>query len=172
MNSLSGGDILSGTFLSLPVDELAIERNEIPADFGTDIHELHDIPANSAARKSLQVSPESPYYPWPSKVKWNDQICDAIRSPTEKVTSCVGNVFYINNISQAIAKDFANPLMCFAMQDYPEDGGSGMSQIYHGEKMLLDLPSHPAACVHRKIYFMDEILQESEGGYFIPHRGA
>ncbi|KAL4063759.1 hypothetical protein J3A83DRAFT_4378408 [Scleroderma citrinum] len=52
--------------------------------------------------------------------------------------------------------------MCFAMQDYPEDGGSGMSQIYHGEKMLLDLPSHPAACVHRKIYFMDEILQETE----------
>lgn len=31
------------------------------------------------------------------------------------------------------------------MQDYPEDGGLGMSEVYHDEKMLLELPSPPAA---------------------------
>lgn len=31
------------------------------------------------------------------------------------------------------------------MQDYPEDGGLGMSEVYHDEKMLLELPYPPAA---------------------------
>lgn len=56
------------------------------------------------------------------------------------------------------------------MQDYPEDGGSGMSQVFHGQKMLLNLPSPPTARVHGKIYFVNEILQEETGNYFIPER--
>ncbi|KAG1814553.1 hypothetical protein EV424DRAFT_1541382 [Suillus variegatus] len=40
-----------------------------------------------------------------------------------KVTACSGNIFYLNDVGQAIAKDYANPLTRFAMQDYPEDGG-------------------------------------------------
>jgi hypothetical protein len=54
------------------------------------------------------------------------------------------------------------------MQDYPEDGGKGMLQVFNGRKMLLDLPSPPAVQVNRTMYFMDELLQESSGGYFIP----
>jgi hypothetical protein len=56
------------------------------------------------------------------------------------------------------------------MQDYPEDGGKGMSQVFNGTKMLLDLPSPPAVQVNRTVYFTDELLQESSGGYFIPNR--
>lgn len=56
------------------------------------------------------------------------------------------------------------------MQDYPEDGGKGMSQVFNGRKMLLDLPSPPAVQVNRTVYFTDELLQESSGGYFIPNR--
>ncbi|KAG2046070.1 hypothetical protein BDR06DRAFT_1015049 [Suillus hirtellus] len=42
---------------------------------------------------------------------------------TEKVTAHSGNIFYFSDVGQAIAKNYANPLTHFAMQDYPEDGG-------------------------------------------------
>jgi hypothetical protein len=56
------------------------------------------------------------------------------------------------------------------MQDFPEDGGSGMSQVFNGEKMLHELPSPPAVRVNGSVYFVGELLQESSGGYFIPER--
>jgi hypothetical protein len=54
------------------------------------------------------------------------------------------------------------------MQDYPEDGGKGMSQVFNGKKMLLDLPSPPAARVEGKVFFVNELLQDTSGDYFIP----
>jgi hypothetical protein len=54
------------------------------------------------------------------------------------------------------------------MCDYPDDGGEGMSQVFNGQKMLLDLPSPPAARVDGTIYFTDELLQDTSGDYFIP----
>jgi len=59
------------------------------------------------------------------------------------------------------------------MQDYPEDGGSGMKQACNGTKMLLNIPSEvvsPTVCVHGQIFFIDELLQCSSGTYFIPER--
>jgi hypothetical protein len=54
------------------------------------------------------------------------------------------------------------------MQDYPEDSGKGMSQVFNGTKMLLDMPSPPAVWVHGSIYITDKLLQDSTRGYFIP----
>ncbi|KAI9572722.1 hypothetical protein HD554DRAFT_2035807 [Boletus coccyginus] len=96
------------------------------------------------------------------------RICDAVRNPSEKVTSTVGSVFYINDVGRAIAKDYANPLTCFAMQDYSEDACSGMSEVFHGRKMLLEAPSPPTARVRGKIYFMNKILWDESGEYFFP----
>lgn len=59
------------------------------------------------------------------------------------------------------------------MQDYPEDGGSGMKQVFNGAKMLLDIPSEivsPTVRIHGKISFVDELLQCSSGAYFIPEQ--
>ena len=33
-------------------------------------------------------------------------------------------------------QDYANPLTRHVMQDYPQDGGLGMSQVFNGCKML------------------------------------
>jgi hypothetical protein len=68
-------------------------------------------------------------------------------------------------------KDFSNPITRFAMQDYPEDGGQGMSQAHHGEKMTTELPSElksPAVRVKGQIFFIHELLQRASGAYFIP----
>ncbi|KAI6156015.1 hypothetical protein BKA82DRAFT_4326857 [Pisolithus tinctorius] len=83
-----------------------------------------------------------------------------VGDPTKKVVSPFGNVFYINDVAKAIAKDYANPLTRFVMQDFPEDSGSGMSQVFHGEKILHEQPSPPSVC----------LLQDSSGVYFIPER--
>ncbi|KAG2147895.1 uncharacterized protein EDB93DRAFT_1059045, partial [Suillus bovinus] len=90
-----------------------------------------------------------------------------IGDPTEKVSARSGDIFYINNIAESIARicllcylgDYANPLTRFAIQDYPKDGGDGMSQVFNGMKMLLDLPSPPAVWVDGTIYFVNELLQ-------------
>ncbi|KAG1828025.1 hypothetical protein EV424DRAFT_1318931 [Suillus variegatus] len=100
----------------------------------------------------------------------NDRISELVGNPMRKVTSASGNIFYINDIGHAIAKDYANPLTRFSMMDYPEDGGLGMSQVCHGQKMLLEMPSPPAARVGGKVYFINELLQERSGAYFVPER--
>ncbi|KIM68349.1 hypothetical protein SCLCIDRAFT_105912, partial [Scleroderma citrinum Foug A] len=90
--------------------------------------------------------------------------------PTEIFKSQTNNLFYLNDVAKAVAMDYSNPLTRFAMQDYPEDSSLGMSEVYHGEKMLLELPSPPAARVDGRIFFVDELLQDCSGMYFIPER--
>ncbi|KAF8428888.1 hypothetical protein L210DRAFT_3327899, partial [Boletus edulis BED1] len=106
-------------------------------------------------------------------MKTQERITELLGSPTEKVKALSGNVFYLNDISKAIAMDFANPLTRFAMQEYPEDGQGCMSQVHHGSKMLNDLPDDlapPCVRVDRSIYFVHELLQRSMGRYFIPKK--
>jgi hypothetical protein len=67
-----------------------------------------------------------------------------------------------------IFQDYGNPLTHFAMQDFPKDGGKGMSQVFSGKKMLVNLPSPPVAQVDRKVFCINELLQDSSGDYFIP----
>ena len=110
--------------------------------------------------------------------------------PTTCVASHLGNVFYINDVGSAIAKvhicicicicisfsdsllqDFSSPIFRFVMQEYPEDAGRSMSQVFHGEKILYDMLSDirpPAVKVNECIYFLDEVLQCLDGQYFIP----
>ncbi len=70
-------------------------------------------------------------------------------------------------------KDYANPITRFAMQDYPVDGGSGMSQLQNAGKITSDLAGSvvsPAARVDGVIYFVDELLQLQSGDFFLPER--
>ncbi|KAI0681707.1 hypothetical protein BC835DRAFT_1205883, partial [Cytidiella melzeri] len=105
------------------------------------------------------------------------KMCQDLRrlvgDPTKKVVSPSGNIFYINDIGAAVAKDYANPLTRFAMSDFPEDRGGYMSEAQHGFKMLRDGPEGivtPAVRVEGKIFFTQELLQRSDTSYFIPER--
>ncbi|KAI0686507.1 hypothetical protein BC835DRAFT_1287910, partial [Cytidiella melzeri] len=94
-------------------------------------------------------------------------------NPTKKVVSPGGTILYINDVGHAIAKDYPNPLTRFAMSDYPEDQGCCMSEARHGFKMLCNAPqgiATPAIRAQRKIYFAEELLEQSDGTYFIPER--
>ncbi|KIJ15050.1 hypothetical protein PAXINDRAFT_78097, partial [Paxillus involutus ATCC 200175] len=105
--------------------------------------------------------------------KTQEQIKELFGDPKEKVTTTSGNVFYLNSVSKAIAMDYANPLVRFSMQDYPEDGQGQMSQVHHGEKMLEGLPNNlapPCVALGTNIFFVNELLQHSTKDYFIPKK--
>ncbi|KAJ3002667.1 hypothetical protein NUW54_g5724 [Trametes sanguinea] len=105
--------------------------------------------------------------------KVSDHVGELVGNPTTKVVSASGNIFYMNEVHSAIAKDYGNPLTRLAMSDYPRDGGNGMSQVQNGAKMLLELPSEissPAVRVGGHIFFVNELLQCQDGSFFIPER--
>ncbi|KAI0694535.1 hypothetical protein BC835DRAFT_1274457 [Cytidiella melzeri] len=102
--------------------------------------------------------------------KTQEQVRRLVGNPTHKITSVNGNIFYMNDIAHAIAKDYANPLTRYAMQDYPQNGEGRMSQMWHGEKMVLEAPPAPAARVRNRIYFVDELVYCTDNSYFIPER--
>lgn len=59
------------------------------------------------------------------------------------------------------------------MQFYPEFAHGRASEVWHGTKWLLDAPDDiltPTARVNGEIYWVDELSQLSDGGYFIPTR--
>ncbi|KAI0316171.1 hypothetical protein OF83DRAFT_1033568, partial [Amylostereum chailletii] len=93
--------------------------------------------------------------------------------PVTKFVSGSGNVSFVNAIKSGISKDYLNPLTRYSMPDYPEDMGGGMSQVYHSSKLLEEMPTalvHPNVRVRDKIFYVEELLQQESGAYFIPER--
>lgn len=59
------------------------------------------------------------------------------------------------------------------MEDYPILKGTSMSEVWHGRKMLLDLPLEQVTPTVRnggKIFWVNELAQLTNGTYFIPSR--
>ncbi|KAH8993098.1 hypothetical protein EDB83DRAFT_2304552 [Lactarius deliciosus] len=105
--------------------------------------------------------------------RFQEKLKNTIGDSVTALTTGMGHKVYMQDIPHMIAKDYANPITRFAIWDYPIDGEGGASQVFHGSKMLMDMPSNlvvPTVCVNDRIFFVDELLQTSEGTYFIPHR--
>ncbi|KAF8833804.1 hypothetical protein BDN67DRAFT_868821, partial [Paxillus ammoniavirescens] len=105
--------------------------------------------------------------------KTQERIQKLLGDPMEQVKMVLGNTFYLNAISKAVALDFANPLTRFVMQDYPEDGQGRMLQVHHGNKMLEGLPDDlapPCVRVDGSIYFVNKLVQQQGNQYFIPKK--
>jgi hypothetical protein len=67
----------------------------------------------------------------------------------------------------------ANPLVRPHMQFYPEDGGPGMHEVWHGHKWLKDAPDHvltPMYRVGNVDYFVNELVYCRGKEWFIPLR--
>ncbi|KIO21109.1 hypothetical protein M407DRAFT_29269 [Tulasnella calospora MUT 4182] len=93
--------------------------------------------------------------------------------PTRKVAATDGSVFYINDVSKALASDYSNPLTRSRMEDYPIFTSSSMSQVWNGTKMLLELPADlatPTARNASKIFWINKLTQLLDRSYFVPSR--
>ncbi|KAG1786007.1 uncharacterized protein HD556DRAFT_1508321 [Suillus plorans] len=174
-SALASGEQLFSMPLAPASEEIGFD-DETESDFGIELLDDCTLTASHDTNLNCPGLPDNPNYPWPSKAHYiTTLLFSSPRLPFSEVqkkavlswakelgahdiTARSGNIFYLNDVGKAIAKDYANPLTRFAMQDYPEDGGKGMLQVFNGEKMLFELPSPPAAKVDGKIYFVNELF--------------
>ncbi|KAF7980223.1 hypothetical protein HWV62_39337 [Athelia sp. TMB] len=93
--------------------------------------------------------------------------------PTCRQESGRGNIYYLNKIGDSIAKDMSNPLARAGMVFYPEDAEGKLTEAWHGDKLLRDVPDNmmsPTLRHGQKIYWVDELVQRSSGRWFLPKR--
>jgi hypothetical protein len=114
-------------------------------------------------------------------------------NPTARKVSSVGNVFYMNRVMNGLTRvclkyvnytkcandiffvglqDLANPLLRKHMNFYPHYDDNRMSQIWHGGKLLKDVPDHvltPMIRHNNQIYYVGELVRRKQG-WFVPLR--
>jgi hypothetical protein len=59
------------------------------------------------------------------------------------------------------------------MMFYPEDAGKKLGEVWHGDKMMQDIPDHllsPNIRHNGKIYYVNELVQCTDGKWFLPKR--
>ncbi|KAJ6626753.1 hypothetical protein B0H10DRAFT_1633057, partial [Mycena sp. CBHHK59/15] len=106
--------------------------------------------------------------------KTQDSLLAEIGDPTKRQEPSRGNVWYLNEISDSIKKDMSNPYTRANMSLYPEDTGKKLGEVWHGDKMLRDIPDHlesiGAWFNPQPIYFVNELVQCMDGSWFLPMR--
>ncbi|KAJ7017720.1 hypothetical protein C8F04DRAFT_1332361 [Mycena alexandri] len=102
-----------------------------------------------------------------------DMLLAEIGDPTKRQQSGRGNVWYLNEIGDSIKKDMSNPFTRAGMTLYPEDAGNKLSEVWHGDKMLRDIPDHllsPNIRHNGVLYYVNELVRCTDGSWFLPKR--
>ncbi|KAF7334363.1 hypothetical protein MSAN_02375700 [Mycena sanguinolenta] len=88
-----------------------------------------------------------------------------------KITSQFGNVFYMNDIRETLARDMANPLVAPHMHFYPEETDGPISETYQAEHWMEYTPSQltPMFSKGHKRFWIEELAQLKNGTFVIPH---
>ncbi|KAJ7202934.1 hypothetical protein C8J57DRAFT_1203274 [Mycena rebaudengoi] len=92
---------------------------------------------------------------------------------SEAHRSDLGNIFYVNDVRDLIAKDFSNPEVAPHIQKYPEDvAGGPISEIWQvKDGRWHDIPLDalvPSILIGYKRYYIHEIAELSDGQWVIP----
>ncbi|KAJ6485285.1 hypothetical protein DFH09DRAFT_949037, partial [Mycena vulgaris] len=70
-------------------------------------------------------------------------------------------------------QDMSDPFTQAGMTLYPEDVGDKLGEIWHGDKMLRDIPDDrltPTIRHNGVIYCVNELVQCFDGSWFLPKR--
>ncbi|KAJ7197514.1 hypothetical protein B0H12DRAFT_1037871 [Mycena haematopus] len=88
-----------------------------------------------------------------------------------KITSQFGNIFYMNDIRETLARDMANPLVAQHMHFYPEETDGPISEVYQAERWMEYTPSQltPMFSKGHKRFWIEELAQLKDGTFVIPH---
>ncbi|KAG1907705.1 uncharacterized protein F5891DRAFT_1124569 [Suillus fuscotomentosus] len=202
--SLLEGDKIIATPIAALEDEIGMQDDDY---FGIELLDEIPVDSSMKTKANMKVNPGDAYYPWLSKahfltallfssarlpfsdvqkkavLSWakelgahdvpslkavkesNEHICELVGNPMRKVTSASGN-------------DYANPLTRFSMQDYPEDGGDGMSQECSGgffvPERFFTASYAPVngrdsqdSCQENKTYAMGRAVQYTDAGFIV-----
>ncbi|KAJ6533199.1 hypothetical protein B0H19DRAFT_1214025 [Mycena capillaripes] len=88
-----------------------------------------------------------------------------------KITSQFGNVFYMNDIRETLARDMANPLVAPHLHFYPEETDGPISETYQAERWMEYTPAQltPMFSKGHKRFWIEELAQLKDGTFIIPH---
>ncbi|KAI0828596.1 hypothetical protein BC628DRAFT_1428616 [Trametes gibbosa] len=105
--------------------------------------------------------------------KFQADALESIGDPTEKVQASSGNVFYMNSIYEALARDYAHEGKRRQMHLYPEFSGSQVREAWQASKWLvevLDSVLTPMTRVGGKDFYVNELVYCAHQCWFIPTR--
>ncbi|KAJ7618023.1 hypothetical protein FB45DRAFT_1103391 [Roridomyces roridus] len=92
--------------------------------------------------------------------------------PPLKIQSPQGNIFYMNDIRDSLARDMANPLVAPHMHFYPELVSKGsISETYQAERWMEYTPDQltPMFSKGHKRFWIEELARCADGTFVIPH---
>ncbi|KAH9885842.1 hypothetical protein C8Q73DRAFT_659328 [Cubamyces lactineus] len=105
--------------------------------------------------------------------KFQADALECVGDPTEKVRAASGNVFYMNSILEALARDYAHPDTWRKMHLYPEFTGGHVCEVWQASKWLVDASDAvltPMARINGKDFYVNELAFCSDSSWFIPTR--
>ncbi|QRV96781.1 microtubule-actin cross-linking factor 1 [Ceratobasidium sp. AG-Ba] len=104
--------------------------------------------------------------------KFQKLLKSRVGDPSKRYASPFGSVYYVNKISEALKQDMSNPHVRPHMNFYPHVDGKHMSQVWHGRKMVHDIPDRfltPCFRYRDKMFYVDELVRRADD-WFIPVR--
>ncbi|KAJ7738439.1 hypothetical protein B0H14DRAFT_2638483 [Mycena olivaceomarginata] len=118
--------------------------------------------------KQLGV-PDVPSLPGLRKIQ--QKLQSSCGSKPVKTQSHLGNIFYMNDIRDSIARDMANPLVAPHMHFYPEENDGPISETYQAERWMEYTPSQLTPMFSRgfKRFWIEELACLRDGTFVIPH---
>ncbi|KAJ7085866.1 hypothetical protein C8R43DRAFT_909119 [Mycena crocata] len=87
-----------------------------------------------------------------------------------QVVSDLGNIFYMNDVREAVTRDFANPLVAVHLQLYFHEKERGISETYQAERLQEYSPEQltPMYSKGAKRFWINELAQLRNGTFIIP----
>ena len=90
-------------------------------------------------------------------------------APT-RIESPQGNIFYMNDIRDTIARDLANPLVAPRMHFHPEETNGPISEVFQAERWTEYAPDQltPMFTKGRRRFWINELAQLEDGTFVVP----
>ncbi|KAJ7823351.1 hypothetical protein B0H14DRAFT_2598002 [Mycena olivaceomarginata] len=165
---------------SIPMSQLLHELGPAPADVQLSPEETravleqefqHDLPKTSDEPEDdddlcfdADLLADGEYFPYPNKtmgevhvdrIKLKKKLQLASSVAPERSKSYLGNVFYMNDIRETIARDMANLLVAPHMHFYPEETDGPISETYQAERWIDIHPPNSHRCTHGVAVILD-----------------
>ncbi|KAJ6567792.1 hypothetical protein B0H10DRAFT_2168917 [Mycena sp. CBHHK59/15] len=102
--------------------------------------------------------------------KMQDDLRGLCGSEPKSYTSSVGNRFFVNDIRESIARDFANPEVAKHLQFYPEETAGPISEVWQAERWKEFKPSELTPMYARGLrqFYIEEVAELDNGKMVIP----
>ncbi|KAJ6624719.1 hypothetical protein B0H10DRAFT_2162124 [Mycena sp. CBHHK59/15] len=117
--------------------------------------------------KECKVSNVPLYYAFRKMQNELRQLCG---SEPKVYTSMVGNRFFVNDIRDSVARDFANPEVAKHLNFYPEETKGPISEVWQAERWKEFTPSEltPMFSQGLRQFYIDEVAELDTGERVIP----